>query len=227
MENIKFSNKAIAIYSEESRIISHELENPENPSYINLMTASFFRRLSALFEEQKNIKNIPVACKEGCSFCCRDNKVEVFFPEVLAIAGNLIQTCSEISLEKIKNRLRQTVQKTGNSSSGKIHRVYRQCALLEDHRCSIYEIRPANCRQFHSLNVKWCENKYINPAANIPDMADPDLKQKLHAAIAGLEDAFTRAGFEMIRYELNQALFALLDDPVIGENWFKNQKQNH
>ncbi len=57
-------------------------------------------------------------------------------------------------------------------------------------------------------------------------MGDLDLKQKLHAAIAGFEDTFKQAGFEMIRYELNQALDVILDDPKIRENWFKNGKKS-
>lgn len=224
MESLKFSRDAVIIFADEIKKIGQELTKSVEPDSICRTVTNFFVRLSVLFEEQQAKENISIACQAGCSFCCRNNRVEVFYPEVLAIAAYLKCSLTESSLTKIKNKLRQAIQKREGSSDKPDHLVYHQCTLLEDNQCSIYEMRPANCRQFHSLNVTWCENKYINPAADIPELADPDLKQKLHAAIAGFEDAFKQAGFEMIRYELNQALFAILDDRGIKENWFKEPK---
>jgi Fe-S-cluster containining protein len=224
MESLKFSKDAVIIFEEESKKISHELAKSGEPYSVIQIVTDFFNRLSVSFENQQAKENIPIACREGCSFCCRDNTVKVFLPEVLAIANFLNESFDETRLENVKKKLRLAVLKTKGSSGKGIGRIYQQCALLEGNQCSIYEIRPSNCRQFHSLDLKWCENKYINPAANIPDTTDPDLKQKLHGAIAGFEDAFKQAGFAMKRYELNQLLSAVLDDPVIVKNWIRNQK---
>jgi Fe-S-cluster containining protein len=225
MESLKFSKDAVIIFAEEVKKIGQELAKSVEPYSISRTVTDFYNRLSVLFEEQQTKNNIPIVCQAGCSFCCRNNRVEVFYPEVLTIAGFLNSSLDESRLTKIKNKLRQTVQKREGSSGRLHHPVYHQCALLEDNRCSIYEMRLANCRQFHSLNVQWCENKYINPAADIPDLADPVLKQKLHAAIAAFEEAFKQAGIEMVRYELNQVLYLLLDDLEIRGNWFKDSKE--
>ncbi len=176
MESLIFSRDAVIIFAEEHKKISHELAKSVEPHSICHTVTDFFNRLSVLFEEQQAKENISIACQAGCSFCCRNNRVEVFYPEVLAISGFLNRSLNESSLAKIKNKLRQTVQKKRETSDKPDHPVYHQCAFLEDNQCSIYEMRPANCRQFHSLNVQWCEDKYINPAADIPDLADPDLK---------------------------------------------------
>jgi hypothetical protein len=60
------------------------------------------------------------------------------------------------------------------------------------------------------------------PATDIPVAVYPDLNQKLHAAIAGFEDAYIQAGFEMKRYELNQLLYEVLIEPGIRDNWLNN-----
>jgi Fe-S-cluster containining protein len=223
MKSLKFSTDAIIIFAEESKIIGHELAKSGDPHYINNIVTNFYNLLSALFKKEQEKENIPIACREGCSFCCRDNTVEVFIPEVLAIADFLNESFDETHLEKVKNSLRQTVQNTEGLSGKVPYRVYRKCALLQNNRCSIYEMRPANCRQFHSLDIKWCENKYMYLATDIPDAVYPDLKQKLHAAIAGFEDAYIQAGFEMKRYELNQLLYEVLIEPGIMENWLNNR----
>jgi Fe-S-cluster containining protein len=223
MKSLKFSTDATIIFAEESKKIGYELAKSGDSHYNNYIVTNFYNRLSVLFKKEQEKENFPIACREGCSFCCRDNTVEVFLPEVLAIADFVNESFDEAHLEKVKNSLQQTVQKTKGSFGKGPYRVYRKCAFLQKNRCSIYEMRPANCRQFHSFDIKWCENKYMYPATDIPVAVYPDFKQKLHAAIAGFEDAYIQAGFEMKRYELNQLLYEVLIEPGIRENWLNSR----
>jgi hypothetical protein len=102
MESLKFSKDAITIFSEESKKISHELAKSGEPYSVITIVTDFFNRLPVSFENQRAKENIPIACREGCSFCCRDNTVGVFLPEVMTIADFLNESFDEIRLNNVK-----------------------------------------------------------------------------------------------------------------------------
>ena len=224
MSNLKFSKDEITIYRDECDRIQKELGRSKESNNINICVTNFFHRISALCEDLIHKNKIQIACKDGCSFCCRNNRVEVFFPEIVTISDFLIQTHSNPSLERIKRKLHQRLFQSGESSVDIPSSYHRECAFLENDRCSIYNVRPANCRQFHSIDVKVCEDKFHNPSTELKVPVNPELQTKLHAVIAGFEDGFIQAGFKMIRYELHQALLAVLDDPEIIDNWMRGYK---
>lgn len=220
---MNFSKDDLIAFQEENDRVFNELNKSNSLDSVEAVTTGFLNRLSTSFDHFVKEKRVSVDCEESCSFCCQYNRVEVFLVELLVISAFIKRVFNEKQIDNVKNKLLRSTPELKNpdATDNKIQNgYYRKCALLEDDRCMIYNLRPINCRHFHSIDAHLCETRYNNPSPDIFDPADIKLKRRMHALIAGFEDAFIKSGFEMVRYELNQSLLALLDDPMFMEDWY-------
>lgn len=74
----------------------------------------------------------PVACKEGCSWCCVI-VVQTTIPEVLRIARHLRRSLTEVHLLHLRRRIDEVLAERQQG-----RRV--PCPLLRDDRCSVYPV---------------------------------------------------------------------------------------
>lgn len=111
-----------------------------------------------------------ISCKKGCSACCQRIMVPVSPPEALALAA-MMPTLSADHRLRIEQRLtatRQRLEQAGllpalkelaesprqrsDEDIDPINRAYYAlrlpCIFLENDACSIYEHRPAACREY-------------------------------------------------------------------------------
>lgn len=78
-----------------------------------------------------------LACKAGCSNCCRTHKdIPVYPIEIVGIYWYVI--------EKVKEPIRSKIKKSLIN-----HRKGQFCPFLIEHICLIYPMRPLACRQFN------------------------------------------------------------------------------
>jgi len=131
-------------------------------SQIDAATAARRKRIEAIGHT--------LACAEGCNHCCK-NVVIVFDGEAVAITEWLRQPEQAEALAAFRARYPAWKQQlariieawdaamsTGNG--GAAERVLMQawkeqvmCAFNVDGKCSIYEVRPAICRNAHALDT--------------------------------------------------------------------------
>ncbi|MDE2429202.1 MAG: YkgJ family cysteine cluster protein, partial [Burkholderiales bacterium] len=98
-------------------------------------------------------EGVKLACRAGCSHCCHAS-VEIFSPEAFAI----VRTLKTLPADRL-SAIRQRLLEYGLDNIDDPAWTKRPaCPFLDDHRCSIYAVRPVACRQAHSLDVKACEN---------------------------------------------------------------------
>jgi Fe-S-cluster containining protein len=222
---MSFSREDLAAFQAEADRTGDALRLSKCYQDINAVTHSFMNRLSIAFEGFRKQHDIHISCRSGCDYCCRYNRVEVFTLEAFAIVDFIHRSFNDRQIEDLKKALVHPSQparalghdrKVGGS-------YYRQCAFLSEGRCSIYEIRPFNCRQFHSIDVHLCEQKFLDPSRQVDDPADIKLRRRLHALIAAYEEAMARAGYKTVRNELNQAVDAMLNDPDVMDEWMKTR----
>ena len=180
-----------------------------------------------LFEYEIQQSSVKIACSQGCSYCCRHNRVEVFIFEVFVIVDYINRTFSKKRIDQLIDSLRSTVLAVSNETATIHSHYFKKCVLLENDQCLVYDVRPINCRQFHSIDLSLCEKKFNNPSFPVKDPSDKKLRRRLHAVIAGFEDAFVQKRFDMTRYELNQALLTLLEDPNLMQDLFKLNIKNN
>lgn len=154
-----------------------------------------------------------LACRAGCAWCCYFS-VDVRAVEVFRILNFVECTFSAAR----KTRLCGEIKSNAAALRGldELERMRRnvKCPFLDESRCTIYEVRPQTCRNYHATSALGCQSSYENP----DDLEiDPEFAPYVYQAGGAHVDAFTRAleeaGYDTNVYELNAALEAALADP--------------
>lgn len=114
----------------------------------NASARSKLKRVYRLIDEIAVYREEHVACRQGCSACCRMN-VTVSALEAEAIAA-------------VTGRLMANV--TGAIQHPQDRFVGSPCPFLSADQCSIYESRPLACRKHasHFTSEKWCSPPHLN-----------------------------------------------------------------
>lgn len=92
-------------------------------------------------------KNRTVACREGCSSCCRTHHTIPVYPlELVGISWYATEKIVGPGREELKHQLRS-------------HRENDPCPFLLNGSCFIHPIRPMACRQFIVFGEPCAENE--------------------------------------------------------------------
>ena len=144
----------------------------------------------ALEEQQTLQAGRSISCRKGCAACCR-MLVPVSGPEAFALKMH-IETWPEERKEALMAKLAVTQQRLAESGvlpkleklmesdqqmtdedMEPVNREYyalrMPCPFLEDEMCSIYEHRPAACRELKvTTPAKLCDDMVANPVRPVP-----------------------------------------------------------
>ena len=152
------------------------------------------RRLSEqaqALEERKSIAaGHPISCRMGCAACCR-MLVPVSAPEAFALK-DMIQTLPDAHRARLMNNLSEararleqagllerltdvaeTTQPLTDEEMEPVNREYyalrMPCPFLENETCSIYEDRPAACRELLvTTSAELCQDMVKNEVQALP-----------------------------------------------------------
>jgi hypothetical protein len=159
----------------------------------------------------------PLACREGCDWCCYF-PVGTNVPEVARIAAYLRQTLPPEELAALRERVGRLAEERRAQASSARGGARLPCALLAEHRCVAYPVRPLTCRGFNSRDAHPCEL-----AATSRGRIDVPLyvpQQRLTTfALDGVIAGLAQAGLPADRLELTAALRVVLEDPGAVERW--------
>ena len=97
------------------------------------------------------------------------------------------------------------------------------CPFLEDGGCSVYAVRPAKCRAYHSREMDVCEKAHFDTTINTPHPYDPDLVLATQTLDQVTTTAFRMAGFKMPHYEMNGALLDVFGN-LSAKRWKDGKK---
>jgi hypothetical protein len=159
----------------------------------------------------------PVACREGCSFCCH-LQVMVHPHEAIALAVH-VQARPPAEGGGLLKELLLAAAARRTLPDGATPVPAMPCAFLTGGRCSVYGLRPAACAVYHSLHRGACERRYetVGGSVGIP------VSRALHAVAATIHDEVGQAvaalGLAAGRVELATAVGALLCEPSLIDRW--------
>jgi len=136
------------------------------------------RLADGLLTRAKETFDIP--CKRGCSHCCNQLTISHLF-EGVVLAKRLIddRRLADLNLLQIQGRLQIFMN---NSSAGTLAERTRDtaskwfakdipCALLKDHKCTVYDIRPIVCSSYLAIVVDGANEEDGPPTACAPPQA--------------------------------------------------------
>lgn len=150
----------------------------------------------------RGLSDLPIACGKGCSHCCH-LWVSVSALEALALAKIARKRGDDIIA-----RIRAADDFTHRYSHGDRHAHPHPCPFLENNVCSIYEDRPASCRQAASEDAEICERSFFRTNEEVPTPL-PYLVSRTLYGIA-MVCALKEAGLDHKTYELNNAVVRAL-----------------
>ena len=155
-----------------------------------------------------------INCKAACSHCC-NARVEAIAPEIFLIAEEL-GLLSTSALAEMLGRLQAHITAPSQEALPWKHR--KSCPFLEDHLCSIYQVRPAACRKAHSADVGACEAS----APTIPQHLEIVLGAE--ALQRGTSGGYTQRGFDGSAHELVRGVLLALLDPSAQARWYAGEQ---
>jgi Fe-S-cluster containining protein len=155
----------------------------------------------------------PLACAEGCAYCCH-NEVMATAPEVFLAAGKLRARCGTDASTVVGR-----CEKVGpaRAAGGR-----PPCPLLESDRCSVYAGRPLVCRKHTSFAVAACRSEHEGRPVRVP-IRPFDQKLFECCAVALLTGMRLWDGRRGAVFELSGALGAALRDPGTEERWLAGE----
>ena len=180
--------------------------------------------LIALGDADAASGNCRTACSKGCSYCCHMRAV-VTAPEVLRIAAFIEETFSVEEREALARRVAATDEQARGMSDEAWGAARVPCPLLVANECSVYPVRPLDCRAYNSRSVAACRDAFESYADwDVP--VDAEHQSFYKSVQAGLLQALAGSGRPASLLELTAALRVLLEDPdailrwCAGENVF-------
>lgn len=151
-----------------------------------------------------------VACHAGCAHCCYVPRVLVTLPELARIVER-VQTWPVDRVEALKERLKAHV--LGQSSNVTSPAARPPCALLDGHRCSVYEVRPVVCRSQHAYDVQECKSLCETGAGETTQLTV--VLEVARGAVSGVVAAFREMGAHGALLDLSRALLIALENPKV------------
>src|SRR5262245_1438920 len=153
----------------------------------------------------------PSACREGCDWCCHLT-VGTSVPEVARIVEYLRNNLSAEDFTALRDRVRRIDEQRRERRSAGRSEAGLPCALLVNHRCTAYAVRPLMCGGFNSSDASACE-RFVQSDCRTPvPLYAPQLRLAalvLDGMLGGLSDA----GLSAERVELTAALRIAIEEP--------------
>jgi Fe-S-cluster containining protein len=162
----------------------------------------------------------PLACKEGCSWCC-NFFVVTSAAEALRIAEYIRTTFPSAEVDALKERLTRLEEQIRGLDDVQRSHARLPCALLVDGRCSVYPVRPLPCAGYNSYDASLCERGVKGEKVEIPWHG---IRVASYLKTAdGIRAGLGQEGFSGATLELTAALRIALENPDAAERYFKRE----
>lgn len=147
---------------------------------LNRLVGFMYDDLTKLGEHINETTTINIACGKGCAACC-NTRVEITEPEAIFIYSYMKDNLNSEQLESIFSRIKEIVNITSQLKDKNDHRKLQlPCIFLNDSMCSIYEIRPFICREYHSADLQMCIKCYVDLEDNAGALLSNDIKDSYY-----------------------------------------------
>ena len=146
----------------------------------------------------------PLACREGCSYCCRKPGVLATVPEFLRLVQHVREDFDADATVALAARTRRYMAQLGGRHFDTPVNESVPCPLLVDERCSVYELRPLVCRGYNSTDVDACRAAHDDTASQVPIFAI--LKDVTDGASVGVAHALREMDAPSAMVDLGTAL---------------------
>jgi Fe-S-cluster containining protein len=176
----------------------------------------FYQRLSDALGAATAASAQALACKAGCDYCCH-YKIEVTPAEVLTIQQHVVRHFKPEQIQQVMAQARRNVAEAKGLSRQAQTGINQRCAFLLNQQCSIYEVRPSNCRSYHATDVKVCEASFNQPDKIIPKVQVEAIEDAGGGLASGFEQAMGTLGMDSKLYDFSSAFVEAMGSPTLAQ----------
>lgn len=145
-----------------------------------------------------------IPCRQGCNYCCRNEKIPVTDTEAVLIVRHI----EDVLAEPVRERVIQSILSAGRTSD----LASEPCAFLIDGQCAIYDSRPMPCRTYFSASEASCKTFFDDKSKQPEYFTAPKL---VEYAVMEVSRAFKYAK----SYEINGLFYRIYSDPSKPGMW--------
>jgi Fe-S-cluster containining protein len=212
-----------AIYEDTEAIISSN----RTTGGLNALVASAIQTMEDLWGDLA--ADAPAyACKKGCSWCCHQS-VMVTAAEVLYAAKFLQDNLTESEVMRLRDLVAARAKQTEGLDNDQRMDQRIACAFLMDNICSVYPVRPLQCRGGFSEDDAFCRNLLENREETQTAVANGEIEGKYllvpkmlyDSAQVGMAGALSKDGLNSEPLDFTAAMAIALGDPNITEKWLR------
>jgi Fe-S-cluster containining protein len=212
-----------AIYEDTEEIIARN----RTPDGLVALVDNAIETMEALWEDLKG-EAPDYACRKGCSYCCHQS-VMVTAPEVVYAAQFLHDNLEEKEVARLRDLVAARARQGDGLDNHERMDQRIPCAFLVDGICSIYPVRPLQCRGGFSEDDEYCrailENREeVQTALAAGNIAGKYLllpKMLYDSAQIGMAGALGKDGLNSKPLDLNAAMAIALGDRNVAEKWLR------
>ena len=198
---------------------ARSLRAAKGKSGLNAVCSQAHKELDKVFAAELAQSGQQLACCSGCSYCCHI-KVDAQPREIFLIADFIRARFSAEKQIDILKRAKENWSKIEPMTLDQHFKAGLPCPLLENEKCSVYQVRPSGCRNAHSLRAEPCKAYLENPeSTEIFAEQLLDLKVATVRANLGASAAFEAGGYDSQPYDLNAALIETFENPSCERRW--------
>lgn len=151
-------------------------DGPRGPAALLTTVVEWYRRYDELasaqpdqlaFMSEAGQVRLRLACSVGCNHCCH-SPVSVIGPEAVLIGEYIKASLGPEQRAALATRV--AAHQAAVADDRDRHAL---CPLNVEGKCSVYPVRPLNCRKFHSFDEGACRRKFREDdrSAEIPRAA--------------------------------------------------------
>lgn len=212
-----------AIYEDTEAIISSN----RTPEGLSALVANALDTMEAVWRDLEP-DTAGYACKKGCSWCCHQS-VMATAAEVLHAAKFLHDNLTPAEVLRLRDKVAARArQAEGLDNDQRMDRRIA-CAFLNEDICTIYPVRPLQCRGGYSEDAEYCRNLLEHREETQAAVANGSLdgkylllpKMLYDSAQLGMAGALSKDGLNSDPLDLATAMAIALGDPDIADKWLR------
>jgi hypothetical protein len=212
-----------AIYEDTEAIIAGN----RTPEGLFALVANALDTMEAVWSDLK-ADTVDYACKKGCSWCCHQS-VMATAAEVLYAAKFLHDNLSPSEVLRLRDKVAARARQTEGLDNDQRMDRRIACAFLNENICTIYPVRPLQCRGGYSEDADYCRNLLEHREETQTAVANGTIdgkyllvpKMLYDSAQVGMAGALQKDGLNSDPLDLATAMAIALGDRDIADKWLR------
>ena len=212
-----------ALYEDTEAIITRN----RTPDGLKALVENAIETMDDLWEDLRG-EAPAYACTKGCAYCCHQS-VMATAAEVIYAAQFLHENLGESEVLALRDHVATRARKSDGMDNHERAEKGIPCAFLAGDICSIYPVRPLQCRGGFSEDVDYCRDMLNDSRGTQEKVARDEIdgkylllpKMLYDSAQVGMAGALTKDGLNSKPLDFASAMAIALSDPKIAEKFLR------